>query len=165
MRISKTLLMRTIRIILVILFMLPCAVGVHAAELGDKNSNFDPKRFEAEMEQYIVTNACLTPFEAEKFFPVYRDMHKKMRVLFRQMKWYRHVDTSNDKACAEAIAKMDEIDIKLKKIQQSYHARFIKLLPAGKVMLIIKAEDEFHRKAFRSVMKKQRMPQPPEMHP
>ena len=34
------------------------------------HDGFDPKRFQAELEQFITTNACLTPREAAKFFPV-----------------------------------------------------------------------------------------------
>ena len=42
----------------------------------------------------------------------------------------------------------------MKKLQQTYHNKFMKILPAGKVMEIIKAEDQFHRNAFRRIMEK-----------
>ena len=41
---------------------------------------FDPKRFEADLEQYITTHAALTPREAARFFPVYRQMMRKMQI-------------------------------------------------------------------------------------
>ena len=47
---------------------------------------FDPKRFEADLEQYITTHAALTPREAARFFPVYRQMMKKMRSHFDAMR-------------------------------------------------------------------------------
>ena len=34
-------------------------------------------------------------------------------------------------------------------IQQKYHNSFLKILPAGKVLEILKAEDKFHRDAFK----------------
>lgn len=114
---------------------------------------FDPKRFDAELEQFITTNACLSPQEAAKFFPVYRQMMKKMRGLFDEMRRWHHVDLHDVNACADAIRKQDEIDIELKQLQQEYHARFMLVLPANKVMSVIKAEEKFHRQAFRRMKK------------
>ena len=58
---------------------------------------FDPKRFEAELEQYITTHASLTPQEASKFFPVYRQMMKKMRSCFDEMRRYHFVNPADEK--------------------------------------------------------------------
>ena len=82
------------------------------------HDGFDPKRFQAELEQFITTNACLTPREAAKFFPVYRQMGKKMRMIFDEMRRFRHVNPNDNEACAEAIRRQDELDIQLKQLQQ-----------------------------------------------
>ena len=71
-----------------------------------------------------------------------------------QHRRFRHVDTSDNRASAEFIRTQDEFDIQMKKLQQTYHNKFMKILPAGKVMEIIKAEDQFHRNAFRRIMEK-----------
>lgn len=110
---------------------------------------FDPKRFEAELEQYITTNASLTPQEASKFFPVYRQMMRKMRSCFDEMRRYHFVNPTDEKGCAEAIRRQDELDIEMKQLQQEYHSRFLYILPASKVLRIIKAEEKFHRQAFK----------------
>ena len=48
-------------------------VSLASQPQGSKHHDgFNPKRFQAELEQFITTNACLTPREAAKFFPVYR---------------------------------------------------------------------------------------------
>lgn len=120
-----------------------------SAQDGKKKGRFDPKRFEIELEQYITTNAGLTPSESAKFFPVYRQMTKRMRSIFDQMRRYHHVDPRDVKACAEAIRKQDELDIEMKTLQQEYHMRFMLILPANKVLEIIKAEERFHRQAFK----------------
>lgn len=117
---------------------------------------FNPKKFEAEMEQYITTHAGLTPTEASVYFPLLREMQKKQRVLFHKMRQYQHIDTSNDGTCYNAIQRQDEIDIEIKKIQQRYHQQMLKVLPAGKVMLTIKAESDFHRQAFMKTVNKKR---------
>ena len=51
----------------------------------------------------------------------------------------------------KAIRRIDVIDIEIKRIQQKYHNSFLKILPAGKVLEILKAEDKFHRDAFKQV--------------
>lgn len=114
-----------------------------------KKSHFDPEKFEADMEQYITQKATLTPQEASRFFPIFREMQRKQRNLFHEMRCYRHLDTSDNVMCAKAVKKMDNIDIQMKIIQQEYHLKFMNVLPAGKVMEIIRAEDQFHRQAFR----------------
>ncbi|MBQ6209723.1 MAG: hypothetical protein IJK42_08125 [Prevotella sp.] len=119
-------------------------------------TKFDPARFDAEMEQFITTEVGLNPKEASQFFPVFREMLKKQRVVFAEMRRYRHVDTNDDKACCEAIRKRDELDIQIKEIQQEYDNKFLKILPAGKVMGVIKAEEKFHRQAFKSAAKHDR---------
>lgn len=125
------------------LMMLTMIVGTMAEE------QFDPKKFEADMEQYITSNAGLTPQEASKFFPVYREMGRKMRSIFTQQRNLRFVDPNDDKACANSISKQDELDVQLKKLQQQYHNKFMKILPASKVYKVIKAEGDFHRDQFR----------------
>jgi len=136
------------KIVTLICAMLISILPVSAQQ---KSGGFNPKKFEADLEQYITTNACLTPQEAARFFPVYRQMMKKMRVLFDEMRRCHHVNPHDVKACADAIRRQDEIDIELKQLQQEYHARFMLVLPANKVLSIIKAEERFHRQAFRKM--------------
>ena len=59
---------------------------------------FDPKRFEADLEQYITTHAALTPREAARFFPVYRQMMRKMRSHFDAMRRFHFVNPKDERA-------------------------------------------------------------------
>jgi hypothetical protein len=114
---------------------------------------FDPKKFDADMEQFIAAHAGLTPSEAAHFFPLFEEMQNKQRQIFNKMRQYRFIDTSNDHACAEAIKRQDQMDLEIKKIQQAYHLKFMKVLSPGKVMKVIRAEDDFHRQAFKKAMR------------
>lgn len=134
---------------LLIVSVLLCTIHISA-----QDRKFDPAKFQADLEQYIVTQAALTPQESSVFFPLYRELVNKQRMLFDQMRRYHHIDTSDNNVCAEAIRVMDRDDIQIKKLQQVYHAKFLKILPAGKVLLIIKAEDNFHRMAFKRMAKR-----------
>lgn len=136
------------RYIIIILLL-----AVSAFSLAQKPGKFDPKRFEIEMRQFITTEAGLTPKEAAAFFPLFDEMQQKQRVLFDKMQSYRFVDTSNDKACLDAIKGMDDTDLQIKELQRKYHLRFCKVLSPGKVMKVIRADEKFHRDAFKRMVR------------
>lgn len=140
-----------ILIIVSVLVMTMMGLTCHAENSQGQRPPFDPKRFEAELEQYITIHASLTPQEASKFFPVYRQMMKKQRALFDEMRRLRMINPKDNEACEEAIRKQDELDIQIKQLQQEYHGRFLMMLPANKVLSIIKAEEKFHRQIFRKM--------------
>lgn len=129
---------------LVVFFML-CGTSV----VAQKKNNFDPVKFETDLEQFIASEVGLTPGEASVFFPVYREMRKKQSAYFGEERRLRHVDPTDEKACVEAIRKRDKNDIELKVLQQTYHERFMTMLPATKVFKVLKAENKFHRQFFK----------------
>ena len=114
---------------------------------------FDPARFQAELEQFITIEAGLNPRQASVFFPLYREMQKKQRMLFNKMRCYQHVDTRDQKAAEKAIKECDLIDLQMKQLQQEYHKKFCKVLPAGVVWNIIRADEKFHRQAFQRMVR------------
>lgn len=130
--------------------MLLVMMGVNA-QPPKKRPPFNPAKFEADLEQFITTEAGLTPAEASKFFPVYRQMMKRQRMLFDEMRRCRMYNPKDEKACELAIRKQDELDIQIKQLQQEYHSRFMFIIPASKVLGVIKAEDKFHRQMFRKM--------------
>ena len=134
--------------LLVFLLLMTSVLGMAQHK---KRPPFNPARFEADLEQFITTNACLTPKEASAFFPVYRKMMKKQRMLFDEMRRFRNINPKDNDACADAIRRQDELDIQIKQLQQEYHSRFMTILPAYKVMNVIKAEEKFHRQMFRKM--------------
>ena len=136
--------------------MITLFIGLLLTEIlaAQPKERFDPERFQADLEQFITAEAVLTAQEAAIFFPVYREIKKKQSAIFGQMKRYRFTDVTDDKASHKAIKEKDKLDIQIKELQQKYHDKFMKLLPAGKVLKIIKAEDKFHRQAFRRMAKR-----------
>ena len=85
--------------IIMLLVALMMSVQVWSDNPERVKAKFDPKRFEAEMEQFITSQAALSPSEAASFFPVYREMQKKARVLFEEMRRCHMTDLSNQRAC------------------------------------------------------------------
>lgn len=112
---------------------------------------FDPQRFERELEQYVVKQANLTSTEREQFLPIYREMRAKQRAVFEKSNFRHKPNFEDEKECEEAIRKHDSNEIKLKRIQRTYHNKFLTFMSAKKVLKIIRAEDEFHRTALKKV--------------
>jgi hypothetical protein len=121
-----------------------------AVSAQEPKKKFSPEKFQAELEQFITNEACLTPQEATKFFPLYREMHKKQRSVYNQMKALGKIKPAEESECRKSIQKRDELELELKSIQQTYHNKFLGVLSASKVFDVIKAEDRFHRKTFRN---------------
>lgn len=134
----------------VLMILMLCTFGVANGQ-HRKHPPFNPAKFEADLEQFITVNACLSPSQAASFFPVYRQMMKKQRALFDEMRRLRMINPKDNEACEEAIRKQDELDIQIKQLQQEYHGRFLMMLPAYKVLSIIKAEEKFHRQIFKKM--------------
>ena len=134
----------------VLMILMLCTFGVANGQ-HRKRPPFNPAKFEADLEQFITVNACLSPSQAASFFPVYRQMMKKQRALFDEMRRLRMINPKDNEACEEAIRKQDELDIQIKQMQQEYHGRFLMMLPANKVLSIIKAEEKFHRQIFKKM--------------
>lgn len=120
---------------------------------GQRPRKFDPQQFEKQLHQYIAKEAGLTPGEAAAFFPLFDEMQRKQRLLFDKMRVYMHTNTDDNRASLKAIQAMDNNDLEIKKLQKEYHQKFCKVLPAGKVLQILKADDKFHRKAFKRMVR------------
>ena len=134
--------MKKLLVFAVLMFVV--ALGASAEE----QQKFSPEKFQADLEQYITTEAGLTNEEAAKFFPLYREMQQKQRVVYNKI--HELFKLLHDEAsCKRAIQRRDQLEIELKQIAQTYHNKFLRVIPASKVIGTIVAEDKFHRRAFR----------------
>lgn len=140
---------RTLAILLLSLLVL----NVSAQKKRCKN-DFSPEKFQIELEQFITRNACLTPQEASKFFPLYNEMRDKQRSLNDEKKQLKRIKPVTEAECKKYIQEIDKIDLEVKQLQRRYHEEFMRMLPASKVYDIIKAEDKFHRQAFKRMADK-----------
>ena len=139
----------TMRRCYVFMMALIMAVTMNAQDKTNENK-FSPERFEAELQNFITHEAHLSAQEASKFFPIYKEMQQKQRAIFERQRQMSKEKPQTDEGCLKAIQEHDEMDIELKRIQQTYHKRFMEVLPASKVFDVLKAESRFHRKTMRN---------------
>ena len=131
-----------------LLFSTVIMIMVVLGASAEEQQKFSPEKFQADLEQYITTEAGLTNEEAAKFFTLYREMQQKQRVVYNKI--HELFKLPHDEAsCKRAVQRRDQLEIELKQIAQTYHNKFLRVLPASKVIGTIVAEDKFHRRAFR----------------
>jgi len=131
--------------VLIILMLMVVTMTVSAQH----RPKFDPAKFDADLEQFITTEAKLTPEEAAKFFPVYKEMQAKQRELFNKQKDLAMKKPQDEAACEKAIKDRDTNELEMKRIQKAYHKRFLEMMPASKVYDVLQAEDRFHRRMLK----------------
>ena len=111
------------------------------------------------MEQFITKEANLTPEEAAKFFPLFREMQQKQRAIFAKVRKEGFVKPVDDASCRKLVERRDANELEQKKIQQLYHQKFFcvispskvfDVLSPSKVFDVLIAEERFHRRAFRN---------------
>ena len=120
---------------------------------GQQMGKFSPEKFQADLEQFITKEACLTPQEAAAFFPVYKEMQRKQRSVYERQRRESRMKPADEKGCEKAICQRDEDDLELKRIQQTYHNKMLSIIPASKLYDVLKAEDRFHRQSMKYWMR------------
>ena len=118
--------------------------------MAQETRKFSPEKFQAEMEQFITKEANLTPEEAAKFFPLFREMQQKQRAIFAKVRKEGFVKPVDDASCRKLVERRDANELEQKKIQQLYHQKFFTVISPSKVFDVLIAEERFHRRAFRN---------------
>lgn len=127
----------------VILFSLLMTLIVSAQD----HKKFSPKKFQADLEDFITREAHFDQQEAAKFFPLLRELQAKQRAIYGRMR--QTPKPGDDAKCAEAIGEWDKANIELKQLAQQYHKKMMQVVPASKLFDAIMAESRFHRKMMK----------------
>lgn len=132
--------------------MVMCSVVCMAQASGQGNRHhrqFDPQKFEQRLENHVLKTAGITQAEQAQFLTVFREKRKKEVEVITADRVQRKGRPTTEKEWENALKAHDNKELELKKIQQTYHNKMLKVIPASKVMKVIKAEEEFHRMTLR----------------
>ena len=132
------------------------AILLSLTALSQEYKKFSPEKFQADMEGYIAREAALTPQEAAKLFPIFREMHAKMRAIHGKILQLSKEKPADQEACAALIKQYDKMNVELKQVECNYHKKMMQQVPASKVYDVIKAESRFHRKMMKGWQKGRR---------
>lgn len=120
----------------------------------NSHKGFSKEQYEKDLEEFIIKEAGLTPKKVAHFFPLYNEMKKKQRDIHNKIKKLKKVKPSSDVECKKNILAQDKLNIEMMQLQKVYHYKFMKVLSPSKLYDVIKAEDKFHRQAYRRAAKK-----------
>ena len=119
---------------------------------AQNNQKFSPEQFDAELTAYVIKKAHLTPQEAERLIPLMKQMHSRQRTVFVRIrnthKTLREHPNDNE-VCRKALIERDKLNIELKTIEQKFHNKMMRVVPASKVLAAVEAEDRFFRHAMK----------------
>jgi hypothetical protein len=141
--------MKTLKILILILFTLPAFAQEDEAEVLQQ----DPKaqqKIKAAHAAYITERLELTPEEAEKFWPVYREYATKKQSLRQQFR-----DAKNSGQDEKSLL---DLDLKIKQqqldLEKDYSGRLQKVITPQKLMNLRKAEGDFRRLILRQIQQR-----------
>lgn len=120
----------------------------------------DPKgrqRIEAARIAFITERLGLTPEEAEKFWPVYREFNQKRMEIRQQFEQARknQGEASNEEQQRRLLemelqAKQRELDL-----EKEYSGRLLQTITPQKLLALRKAETEFREMVLRQIQQRQ----------
>lgn len=136
------------------LYLLLLIFTLTVAAQAQQQQKFDYEKFKADMTQFIVAEAGLSAAQVQNFRPVQDAMLAQKRILFRKVRDAKRATYRTAQEYTAAIRNIDRWEQEMKALEASYHNNLLRILPADKVFLILKAESKFHKQAFRRAAKK-----------
>jgi len=109
------------------------------------------EKIKAAQAAYITERLGLTPEEAEKFWPIYREFNEKRQGLRDEFRKQREANKS-EKEILDLEFKLKQSQLDLEK---SYSEKFQKVITAQKLMNLREAEVEFRRLLLRQINERQ----------
>lgn len=141
--------------LLQIVLLIVCVLPAFAQEVDpDDEIQVDKKakeKINAARVAYITERLKLTPEEAEKFWPVYREFVEKRQGLRKQ---YREQKKSG--ANEQTLIDLD-LEIKQQELdlEKDYSGRLQKIVSAQKLITLRQAEGDFRRMLIRQIQQRQ----------
>jgi hypothetical protein len=146
-----------VRIVLLCFVIIP----VWAQDEDELPQEQDPKvkeKIQAARVAYITDQLALTPAEAEKFWPIYREFAEKRQQLQKQ---YRQARRNPDpsKTPEENDKNLVELGLKLKQsavdLEKTYSGQLLKVISAQKLRTLPEAEKRFRQMILDQIQRRQ----------
>ena len=142
-------MIKTIHLILLLLVGLLPAWGQQHDDNGDPRGR---EKVRAAHAAYITERLALTPEEAERFWPLYREYNEKRRAIRQELRQMRGTQ-ANDQVLLDRNLELKQKELDLEK---EYSRRFQQIIPAEKLVKLPAAEADFRRLVFRQLQQRHR---------
>ena len=143
---------------LLILVLVCCSATIAVAQPPQKKV-FSHEEYCNKQKEFITKHARLTPEEAEGFFPMFFELQKKKWEINRNARKQARKNEPGTKLTAEEYSKLvNEIadaKIEIAKLEKSYIEKYLKVIPANKILDVQRAEDRFQREMIKKMARGQ----------
>jgi Holliday junction resolvasome RuvABC DNA-binding subunit len=145
--------MKTLFKTIALLLLLSCPAWAQEDSDGDdvqqRSQNATIReRIQAARVAYITEQLALTPEEAEKFWPIYREFTDKRKQTEKELRHARK-NPAADKTAEENDKALVELGFKVKQqqldLEKEYSEKLLKVIPAQKVRMLPEVEHKFRQ--------------------
>lgn len=140
--------MKIKKILLLFIFLMTLPFYAQNEKMDDKK-----EKIKAYKVSFLTTELDLTSAESEKFWPIYNAYDDKQYELRHQkMKAYTRKLTDEtlknmtEKEAAALLSQIENTDEELYLLRKKYASNLKRILPAKKIIILRKSEDDFNRK-------------------
>jgi hypothetical protein len=131
------------------------AYGAHVIVVQQSDNQNPEKRIENIKVRFLKQQLNLTPDQARKFFPLYREYQQE---LFNMIKLRRLNNTNAQANGTDQINKDLYYESEIVSIKMRFKDAFLKVLPPEKVSELYKSEREFNDELVRSLSERNGTP-------
>ncbi len=143
--------MKTMKILSIAsLLVLISAFSFGQTDKLSKTCPLDDEKIKAEKVAFITERIDLTVKEAQDFWPVYNEFNDKIDVLFKEehkitKELKKNIATLSDKDIDTKLDRLFAIKNEKNELENTYHEKYLKVLPIKKVALLYQADREFRK--------------------
>jgi hypothetical protein len=117
------------------------------------------ERIQAARVAYITDQLALTPAEAEKFWPIYREFTTKRLALLKELRYARrHPDPAKtaDQNEKDLVAFGLEVKQKEVDLERQYSEQLLTVIPAQKVRILPEVERKFRLMILKQIQERRK---------
>lgn len=133
----------------------------HAKAQRDSNGDNGYDRYQARKISFMTEQLELTPAQAQEFWPVYNEYERKrLDVQQKRREEEENIQENYDSYSENDFKKLNEEIISLyveeAELMEEYNKKFLDILPAKKVVIIGKLENDFRYDMIREYSRRDR---------
>ncbi len=142
---------------IIFILMLCCSATTLVAQPQQKR-HFSHEEYCNKQKEFITTHAKLTPTEAENFFPLFFELQKKKWEINKEARKRvkkEHGQELTDEGYNKLVNGIADAKIEIAKLEKSYIEKYLKIIPARKILDVQRAEDRFQREIIKKMARGQ----------
>ena len=137
--------------LLLILTIICCTT---TAVVAQQKRQISHEEYCKQLQTFITERAKLTPDEAKAFFPLFFEFQQnkwKIKKEARKKLKCTSQECPNEEELKDIVNEIADAQIKIAQLEKDYIAKYLKIIPARKVLDVQHAEDRFQREMIKKM--------------